>query len=147
MLDPKLLRETPDLVRAAIAKKHLEVDVDAVLALDAAWRTQLQEVEALRGVQKAANTAGGRAGRKGSAEFIAKVMEMKAVSAQAKERDVKLKESEEKLQQAMLLAAESAACQRARRAHTGGQWWWRRRLAIRRKSERTRRRTAGNPGI
>ena len=30
MLDPKLLRETPDLVRAAIAKKHLEVDVDAV---------------------------------------------------------------------------------------------------------------------
>ena len=48
MLDPKLLRENPDLVRAAIAKKHLEVDVDAVLALDAAWRAQLQEVESLR---------------------------------------------------------------------------------------------------
>jgi len=101
MLDPKLLRETPDLVRAAIAKKHLEVDVDAVLALDAAWRTQLQEVESLRGVQKAANTAMA-ALPKGSPEFIAKVAEMKAVSAQVKERDLLLKAAEEKLHQAML---------------------------------------------
>ena len=57
MLDPKLIRETPELVRAALAKKHLTVDLDAVLAIDAAWRTQLQEVEQLRGTQKAANTA------------------------------------------------------------------------------------------
>ena len=101
MLDPKLLRETPDLVRAAIAKKHLEVDVGAVLALDAAWRAQLQEVESLRSAQKAANTAMA-ALPKGSPEFIAKVTEMKAVSAQVKERDAKLKEAEEKLHQAML---------------------------------------------
>ena len=101
MLDPKLLRETPDIVRAAIAKKHLEVDVDAVLAVDAAWRTQLQEVESLRATQKAANAAMA-ALPKGSPEFIAKVAEMKAVSAQAKEREVKLKETEEKLHHAML---------------------------------------------
>jgi hypothetical protein len=36
MLDPKLIRETPELVRAALAKKHLLVDLDAVLAVDAA---------------------------------------------------------------------------------------------------------------
>ena len=54
MLDPKLLRESPGLVRAAIAKKHLDVDLDAVLAIDQAWRTQLQEVEALRAAQKSA---------------------------------------------------------------------------------------------
>lgn len=101
MLDPKLLRESPDLVRAAIAKKHLVVDVDAVLALDAAWRAQLQEVETLRSTQKAANTAMA-ALPKGSPEFIAKVSEMKAVSAQVKERDVRLKEAEEKLAHAML---------------------------------------------
>src|SRR5271170_5215636 len=101
MLDPKLLRETPDLVRAAIAKKHLEVDVDAVLAIDAAWRTQLQEVESLRSAQKAANNAMA-ALPKGSPEFTARVAEMKAVSAQVKERDVRLKETEEKLHQAML---------------------------------------------
>ena len=54
MLDPKLLRETPDVVRAAIAKKHLDVDLDPVLALDALWRTQLNDVEALRSRQKSA---------------------------------------------------------------------------------------------
>ena len=57
MLDAKLLRESPALVRAAIAKKHLTVDLDAVLAADAAWRAQLQEVEHLRQVQKSANAA------------------------------------------------------------------------------------------
>ena len=101
MLDPKLLRESPGLVRAAIAKKHLDVDLDAVLAIDQAWRTQLQEVEALRAAQKSANTAMA-ALPKGSPEFIAKVTEMKAVSAQLKERDAQLKETEEKFRQAML---------------------------------------------
>ncbi|ACB76012.1 serine--tRNA ligase [Opitutus terrae] len=101
MLDAKLLRESPDLVRAAIAKKHLDVDVDAVLALDAAWRTQLQEVETLRGRQKAANTAMA-ALPKGSPEFQAKVAEMKAVSQQVKEQDAKLKDAEGAFRQAML---------------------------------------------
>jgi seryl-tRNA synthetase len=101
MLDPKLIRESPDLVRAAIAKKHLEVDLDAVLAIDATWRSQLQEVEALRGKQKSANTAMA-ALPKGSPEFVAKVAEMKAVSAQLKEREGQLKEIEEKFRQAML---------------------------------------------
>lgn len=101
MLDPKIIRESPDLVRAAIAKKHLEVDLDAVLAIDTLWRAQLQDVEALRSAQKAANTAMA-ALPKGSPEFLAKVSEMKAVSAQAKERDAQLKDTEERLRQAML---------------------------------------------
>jgi seryl-tRNA synthetase len=101
MLDPKLLRESPDLVRAAIAKKHLDVDLEPVLAIDRTWRAQLQEVEALRSTQKAANNA--MAGLpKGSPEFIAKVTEMKAVSAQVKEREAQLKETEEKFRVAML---------------------------------------------
>src|SRR5476651_336686 len=95
MLDPKLLRESPDLVRAAIAKKHLVVDLDAVLALDAAWRTALKDVEVLRSRQKEANTAMA-ALPKGSPEFVAKLAEMKAVSNQVKEREVGLKETEEK---------------------------------------------------
>jgi seryl-tRNA synthetase len=101
MLDPKLLRESPDLVRAAIAKKHLDADLDAVLALDATWRTQLQEVEALRSQQKAANTAMA-ALPKGSPEFLAKVAEMKGVSAQVKEREAGLKEVESRWHQALL---------------------------------------------
>jgi seryl-tRNA synthetase len=101
MLDAKLLRESPDLVRAAIAKKHLTVDLDGVLAADAAWRAQLQEVEQLRATQKAANTAMA-ALPKGSPEFQAKLAEMKAVAAQVKEKDGGLKVAEERVKEAML---------------------------------------------
>jgi seryl-tRNA synthetase len=101
MLDPKLLRDSPDLVRAAIAKKHLDVDLDGVLALDATWRAQLQEVEQLRARQKAANAEMAKL-PKGSPEFIAKVQEMKAVSAQVKEHEGKLGETEGSWRQALL---------------------------------------------
>ena len=100
MIDTKLLRENPDAVRAAIAKKHLDCDLEAVLAIDAIWRAQLTEVEQLRGTSKAANAAMAQL-PKGSPEFLAKVAEMKAVSAQAKEKDAVLKETEEKWKQAM----------------------------------------------
>lgn len=101
MLDPKLLRESPDVVRAAIAKKHLSVDVDAILALDAEWRNLLQQVESLRAKQKAANTEMAKL-PKGSPEFIAKVGEMKAVSAQVKEGEAALNDAEAKVKQAMM---------------------------------------------
>src|SRR4249920_1564046 len=101
MIDPKLLRESPDLVRAGIAKKHLTVDVDSVLAIDTEWRALLAEVEQLRGKQKSANNEMA-ALKKGSPEFIAKVQEMKAVSAEVKTKDESLKAIEEKWHHAML---------------------------------------------
>jgi seryl-tRNA synthetase len=101
MIDPKLLRESPELVRAAIAKKHLTVDVDSVLAIDTEWRALLAEVEQLRGKQKSANNEMA-ALKKGSPEFIAKVQEMKAVSAEVKAKDESLKAIEEKWHHAML---------------------------------------------
>ncbi|MCC7357150.1 serine--tRNA ligase [Candidatus Uhrbacteria bacterium] len=48
MLDPKLIREQAELVKAATAHKCMSVDVDAWLHLDARRLTLLQEVEALR---------------------------------------------------------------------------------------------------
>ncbi|HEY1847863.1 MAG TPA: serine--tRNA ligase [Opitutaceae bacterium] len=101
MLDPKLLRESPDLVRAAIAKKHLSVDLDPVLQADAAWRALLQESEQLRAVQKGANAAMSTL-PKGSPEFAAKLAEMKAVSARLKEKDGALKAAEGAWREAML---------------------------------------------
>jgi len=101
MIDPKLLRESPELVRAGIAKKHLDIDLDAVLALDAAWRGLVSEVEGLRAQQKAANTAMA-ALPKGSPEFLAKVQEMKSASATVKEKDAQLKETEEQWREALL---------------------------------------------
>lgn len=101
MIDPKLLRESPDLVRAAIAKKHLTVDLDGVLAIDTAWRAMLTEVEQFRAKQKAANTEMA-ALKKGSPEFLAKVQEMKVVSAEVKAKEEGLKSLEEKWHKAML---------------------------------------------
>jgi seryl-tRNA synthetase len=101
MLDPKLIRESPELVRSAIARKHLNVDLDAALGADADWRAQLQEIERLRAVQKAANSAMATLA-KGSPEFAAKLGEMKEVSAQIKEREVGLRAAEEKCREAML---------------------------------------------
>src|ERR1035438_6377341 len=101
MLDPKLIRESPDLVRAAIAKKHIKLDLGDALAADAAWRARLQEVEQLRARQKAANSEMASL-PKGSPEFLAKVGEMKAVSAQVKEREGRLKVAEEEFRDQML---------------------------------------------
>ena len=101
MLDPKLLRDSPEIVRAAIARKHLDVDLDAILALDASWRALLVEVESLRSKQKAANNEMAAA-KKGSPEFLAKVQEMKAVSQEIKAKDEILKQTEEKCHAAML---------------------------------------------
>ncbi len=101
MLDPKLLRESPEIVRAAIARKHLDVDLDAVLALDTTWRALLAEVEALRAKQKAANNEMAAA-KKGSPEFLAKVQEMKAVSQEIKAKEENLNFTQEKWNAAML---------------------------------------------
>jgi len=101
MIDPKLLREAPDTLRAAVAKKHLDVDLDAVLALDARWRSDLAEVEKLRAEQKAVN--GEMASLpKGTPKFFAKVTEMKALKAPIKEKEAALKETEAAWQEAML---------------------------------------------
>lgn len=101
MLDPKILRESPDAVRDAIRKKGNDCDIDAVLALDTEWRAALAQVEKLRAAQKAANNDMAKL-PKGSPEFKDKVAEMKAVSAQVKDLDAKLKETEEKWGRAML---------------------------------------------
>ena len=101
MLDPKVIRESPELVRAAIEKKHLKVDLDAVLGADADWRARLQDVEHLRSVQKAAN-AEMAALAKGSPAFGAKVAEMKAVASKLKEREAELKAAEERWREALL---------------------------------------------
>jgi seryl-tRNA synthetase len=48
MLNVRLIRERPDVVRAALARRHQDVPLDAVLALDERRRALLQELEGLR---------------------------------------------------------------------------------------------------
>lgn len=93
MIDIRILREDPQVVRDAIAAKRSDCDLDAVIDADAAWRAKTLEVERMRAAQKAANSEMA-ALAKGSAEFLAKVREMKEVSARIKEADATHKELE-----------------------------------------------------
>ncbi|HUF54494.1 MAG TPA: serine--tRNA ligase [Dehalococcoidia bacterium] len=53
MLDIRLLRENPDLVRRSLALRHTEAPLDQALATDSERLTVLQEVEALRAEKNA----------------------------------------------------------------------------------------------
>ncbi len=101
MIDTKLLREQPELVREAIGNKGSDCDLDAVLAADNRWRALLAEVERLRARQKSANKEMA-ALPKGSPEFVAKVGEMKQVAAEVKAKEGELREVEEKWREAIL---------------------------------------------
>jgi len=101
MIDIKLLREQPDRVRAAIANKKFNCDLDAVLDLDAARRSAITEAEQERARQKAANQEMA-ALEKGSPEFLEKVREMKAIAARAKELEAAAKEADEAFQAAFM---------------------------------------------
>ncbi len=58
MLDIKLIRENPDAVKEAARKKGVDVDIDALLALDERRRHVLQELEAKRAEQNKASKGG-----------------------------------------------------------------------------------------
>jgi seryl-tRNA synthetase len=57
MLDIKFIRENIDLVKAGAAKKHVNVDLDGLLAIDDKRRALLVEVEGMRAKQKSTNDA------------------------------------------------------------------------------------------
>lgn len=94
MLDIKLLRESPQAVQAAIARKKFQVDWETILALDARRRTLISEAEQAKALQNAANKEMAGA-PKGTPEFLAKVAEMKAASAKVKELEKAAGEADE----------------------------------------------------
>lgn len=101
MIDIKLLREQPDQIRSAIARKKFDCDIDAVLELDARRRSCITEAENARARQKAANQEMVQLA-KGSPEFMEKVAEMKAIAGEAKDLEAAAKEADERFQEAFL---------------------------------------------
>lgn len=55
MLDIRFIRENKDIVKTAIEKKHIQFDLDALIAKDDERLNLLKEVESLRGEQNAAS--------------------------------------------------------------------------------------------
>ncbi len=86
MLDLKLIRTQTDLVRAGARKKRIEVDLDALLKVDADARATQTEVDALRARQNALSKEVGKAPADKRAALIAEVNSFKAQLAAGEER-------------------------------------------------------------
>ncbi len=56
MLDIKFIRENQDVVKSAVAKKHISLDIDELVKLDDQRLEILKEVEVLRGEQNTASS-------------------------------------------------------------------------------------------
>jgi seryl-tRNA synthetase len=52
MIDPRLLRENPELIRESLRRRGVDFDLDALIELDAAHRAALRQAEELRARQK-----------------------------------------------------------------------------------------------
>lgn len=101
MIDVKFLREHSDEVKARIALKKFDCDIDAVLAFDAERRKAVTAYEDARSAQNAASKAMAEL-PKGSPEFIAKVGELKLVSAKVKELQAAADDAEKKWKSMLL---------------------------------------------
>ncbi|MCC6144831.1 MAG: serine--tRNA ligase [Candidatus Hydrogenedentes bacterium] len=102
MLDIKLLRENPEAVRDALAKRGSDYDLDAILAVDQKRRGLVHEMEQLRARQNEASQEIARLKRikEDATEAIAA---MKAVSDEVKALTDQAREAEEELNAALLV--------------------------------------------
>lgn len=57
MIDPKLLRENPELIKAACKNKNVKIDIDAILALDVKKRELAGQIDEINHARKAAAEA------------------------------------------------------------------------------------------
>ena len=101
MLDIKFIRENADAVKAAMANRNTEVDVDAILTLDSRRREIVLEAEGLKAERNTISKSIGRMIKEGNdpEEIKAKVREMgEKISA----FDEEMREVEAKLRERML---------------------------------------------
>ena len=115
MIDPRVLRDDPDRVRAAQAKRGLSDDVvDTALAADAARRTAIADFEAKRGEQK---TLGKQVAQAQGDEKQELLTRTKALSADVKAAEAALNAAEVEWQAAVLAIPNLAAAE----APAGGE--------------------------
>jgi seryl-tRNA synthetase len=100
VLDLRLIRSEPEVVRAALARRGADAGLDEVLALDEERRSILPELESLRAEKNRASDAIAAAKRAGedAAEAIASMREL---SGREKELEARLAEVEQRLEAAL----------------------------------------------
>jgi len=101
MLDIKFIRENPELIRTAAARKNAEIDLDGILRLDKERRENILEAEQLKQQLNAASAEIARKKKAGENADEA-IAAMKTVSANIGRMDNQLREIESALQARML---------------------------------------------
>ena len=101
MLDLKVIRGETERVKAAMARRKENVDIDAVIALDDKRRSLLFEAEGLKAKQNEV-TKQIPVMKKEGKDTTSLLEEMKALSAKIKDLDVKTREVESELNKMML---------------------------------------------
>lgn len=101
MLDMKLIRSNPELVREALFKKHVDADLDGLLALDERRREILVEAERLKNLR---NTVSEEiaALKKAGKPADERIAEMREVGDRIKAHDDELREVEAKIREIQL---------------------------------------------
>jgi seryl-tRNA synthetase len=100
MLDSNLIREKPEMVKAAMRDLNAEAPIDQILVLDARRREVLTETEALRAERNTVSKEIGRSKDKEARQV--KIEEMRVVAARIKDLETELKAIEEELYAAQL---------------------------------------------
>lgn len=97
LLDPKFIRENPDLVKEAMAKRKENVDIDAFLALDEKRRDCITKAEQLKNKKNTVSEEIARLKRE-KQDASELIKEMQQVSKLIKEYDEQLQQIEADLQ-------------------------------------------------
>jgi seryl-tRNA synthetase len=100
MLDINLIREQPEMVKAAMRDLNDEAPIDRILTLDARRREVLTEAESLRAERNTVSKEISRSKDKEARQ--AKIEEMRVVGARIKELEAELKDVESELYEAQL---------------------------------------------
>jgi len=98
LIDLKLLRNDPELVRASLKRRGSTVDLDRLISLDAAYRQLLQEVEVARAEQ---NQAGKHIAEASGPEKQEAIAEMRRLSDRLKAQEADLAERNAELDEAL----------------------------------------------
>src|SRR6185437_4969257 len=100
MIDLRLIREQPDVVRQGMARLHADAPIDQILELDAQRRDQLSRVEEL----KATRNTGSKEIRtlKPGPERDAKIAAMRSLGDLIQEIDAEVTQTEEQLNDLLL---------------------------------------------
>lgn len=101
MLDIKIIRQNPELIKKTLQDRRTEADLDEFLKLDENRRNLLYEVEQLKSVRNKESEKIAKK-KKAGEDAEEQILKMRKISQQIKEQDEKINKIEQKLQDILL---------------------------------------------